>query len=350
MFGTMKTWVELDGRPGEVGGQILRTALAMSAATGRPLRLRNIRVGRDRRGLTWEYWLVVRALAKVCGAKTWGVDLGSTMLTFEPGKRRGGSHFFSVGNAGSAVLAAQTVLPALLASEGSSDVTITGGTHVPSAPTWEFFSESYLPQLRAMGARVLAECVRVGFGSESWGRIRLRTEPFRAGDWRGFALGEAGAVRRGTASAVVSGIPRDIGEGEADILVKMLPNLPLVSDVREVNSSGQGNAAWVTLEQERLTAVFCESGEGDVPQKTVAKRVVDAVRKYLRAGVPVGPHLADQLVVPMAALGGEGWFAKGADTPYETATWEVVRAFGAEVELERAADGKSVVRVQGVGG
>lgn len=337
----------MDGR--KVGGQILRTALAMSAATGRPLRLRNIRVGRDRGGLTWEHWLAVRAVAKMCGAKTWGVVPGSTTLTFEPGKPRGGSHFFSVGNAGSAVLAAQTVLPAVLASGASSDVVITGGTHMASAPTWEFFAESFLPQLRTMGARVSAECVRVGFGPESWGRIRLRTEPFRAGDWRGFALGEAGAVRGAKASAVVGGLPRDIGEGEADILVKMLPKLPLVRDVREV-PTGPGNAAWVTLEQERVTAVFCESGEGDVPRKIVANRVVDAARKYLRAGAPVGPHLADQLVAPMAALGGEGWFAKGEDTPYETATWEVVRAFGAEVEVERAADGKSVVRVKGVGG
>ena len=346
----MDKWIELDGRQGTGGGQVLRTALAMSAVTGRPFRMWSIRSGREKPGLRWRHWVTVRAVADICRAKTWGVEPGSTMLTFEPGKPRGVQRLYSVGSEGSAVLAAQAMLPALLAAGESSDVSIYGGTHVPGAPTWEFFAESFLPQLRAMGARVLAECERVGFAPAGGGRIRLRTEPFRAGDWRGFALGEAGAVRRAKASAVVSGIPLDIAESEADILVKMFPNLPMERDVREVDAPGPGNAAWVTLEQERVTSVFSEIGALDLSRKVVANRVVHAVRKYLRAGVPVGPHLADQLVVPMAAFGGEGWFAKGKDTPHETTNWEVVRAFGAKVEVERPTDGTAVVRVKGVRG
>lgn len=343
-------WVELDGSRGEGGGQILRTALAMSAVTGKALRVENIRAGRAKPGLKRQHLAAVRAVAEVCGAKTEGAELGSGSLSFVPGAPRGGARRFDVGSAGSAILVAQAVLPALLAADGASDVTITGGTHVPYAPTWEFFAESFLPQVRAMGARVEAELEAVGFAPAGGGRIRLRTEPFRAGDWRGFALGEAGELRRAGASAVVSGIPRDIAEAEVRILAEKFPELPLEIDVREVESPGPGNAAWVTLEHGRVTALFCEIGAFDLPRKVVAHRVMNAVRKYLKAGAPVEAHLADQLVAPMAALGGEGWFAKGKDTRHEVTNWDVVRAFGAEVDVAREEGERAVVRVRGVGG
>jgi RNA 3'-terminal phosphate cyclase (ATP) len=41
----------LDGSHGEGGGQILRTALSLSAATARPFRLKNIRARRRAPGL-----------------------------------------------------------------------------------------------------------------------------------------------------------------------------------------------------------------------------------------------------------------------------------------------------------
>lgn len=341
-------WVELDGSRGEGGGQILRTALAMSAVTGLGLRMENIRAGRAKPGLKRQHLAAVRAVAEVCGAKVEGAELGSGTLSFAPGTPRGGMRWFDVGSAGSAILVAQAVLPALLAAGEASDVTITGGTHVPFAPTWEFFAESFLPQLRAMGARVEAELVSAGFAPAGGGCIRLQTEPFRPGDWRGLALGEAGALRRAGVSAVVSGIPRDIAETEADILAEKFPKLRLERDVREAESPGPGNAVWLTLEQERVTALFCEIGAFDLSRKVVAHRVMNAARKYLKTGAPVGPHLADQLVAPMAAFGGEGWFAKGKDTPHEVTNWDTVRAFGAEVEVERAVEGRSVVKVKGV--
>lgn len=339
--------VLLDGSFGEGGGQILRTSLSLSALTGRPLRLEKIRAGRQKPGLKRQHLTAVKAVAAICGARVEGAELGSMQLDFSPGAIRGGSYRFDVGSAGSAVLVAQTVLPVLLRAPASSEIEITGGTHVSFAPCWEFFAESYLPQLRAMGARVEAECETLGFYPAGGGRIRLHVEPFRDEDARPYSLTETGTLRRARVTAVVSGIPIDIAESEAKILCEKFPELALERDVREVDSPGPGNAVWVTLEYERVTAIFSEVGSYDLSRKVVAHRVMNAVRKYLKTGAPVGPHLADQLAVPIIALTGAGTFVKGKDTLHETTNWETIRAFLPEAAIERTeCEGTPTIRLR----
>ena len=340
--------IELDGRAGEGGGQILRTALALSALSGRAFRIRDIRAGREKPGLKRQHLAAVRAVADICAARTDGAELGSTELSFAPGKPRGGSYRFDVGSAGSAVLVAQTVLPVLLRADVPAEVVVTGGTHVQFAPTWEFFAESFLPQVRAMGARVEAECEAVGFYPAGGGIVRLRTEPFRDADARPFLLEETGPLRRARVCAVVSGIPLAIAEAEAAILEEKFPQLALERDVRKVDSPGPGNAVWVALEHERVTALASEIGAYDLSRKTVAHRVMNAVRKYVKTGAPVGAHLSDQLAVPIVAFAAEARYVKGKDTPHETTNWDVVRAFVPGLQLARTdlGNGRTAVSVR----
>ena len=46
----MSETVHIDGSQGEGGGQIVRTALSLSLATGEPVRIWNVRSGRSRPG------------------------------------------------------------------------------------------------------------------------------------------------------------------------------------------------------------------------------------------------------------------------------------------------------------
>ena len=80
--------IRLDGSFGEGGGQILRTSLALSALTGKPLRLEKIRAGREKPGLKRQHLTAVKAAAAVCGARVEGAELGSMALAFDPGAIR----------------------------------------------------------------------------------------------------------------------------------------------------------------------------------------------------------------------------------------------------------------------
>jgi RNA 3'-terminal phosphate cyclase (ATP) len=131
-YDIMTDWITIDGSEGEGGGQILRTALALSLVTGRPFRIEGIRAGRKKPGLLRQHMTAVNAATEVSGARVSGADLGSRTLSFEPSQVRGGDYRLAVGTAGSATLVLQTVLPALLFAREPSRLTLEGGTHNPS--------------------------------------------------------------------------------------------------------------------------------------------------------------------------------------------------------------------------
>src|SRR5438128_727048 len=125
----------IDGSTGEGGGQVLRSALALALVTGAPLRVHAIRQGRARPGLMRQHLAAVRAAAEIARADVTGADIGSGEIVFRPRRVAApGAYAFSVGSAGSTTLVLQTVLPALVAAPGPSEITLEGGTHNPMAP------------------------------------------------------------------------------------------------------------------------------------------------------------------------------------------------------------------------
>src|SRR5688572_4625985 len=128
MTGSAKL-LTLDGSAGEGGGQILRSALALSLIMGTPFRIEKIRAGRAKPGLLRQHLTAVRAAAQIGSAQVEGAELGSRMLTMRPGAVVPGEYHFAIGSAGSACLVVQTVLFPLLFASGPSLLIVEGGTH-----------------------------------------------------------------------------------------------------------------------------------------------------------------------------------------------------------------------------
>ena len=304
----MEDMIEIDGSQGEGGGQILRTSLTLGAVTGRPVRIRNIRAGREKPGLKRQHLTCVRAVAEICGAQVSDVEVGSGELEFVPGAIRGGDYHFDVGTAGSVTLVAQTILPVLLKADAPSTVTITGGTHVPFAPIWEFFAETYLPELRRLGARVEAELDAYGFYPAAGGVVKLKVWPFDEADMvKGYSLTDLGEYRGGKVVGVVSVIPDSIAKAEVEIVGTQLRNLGLERETRRVESLGPGNYCYVQLDYERGAVVFSSVGTYSKSRKAVANEVVQAVKDFVKSGKACEKHLADQLLVPADIFIGGGW-------------------------------------------
>ena len=155
--------VDIDGSLGQGGGQILRTAASLAAATGQAVRVRNIRAKRPKPGLAAQHTVVLEALAAVCGGKLTGAERGSTQIELVPGAIQPGDYRFDVGTSGSTCLVLQTLLPALLLGQGDSRVRVTGGTHNPLAPTFEYLRDVFGVLVSGVGVHVFFRMNRGGF-------------------------------------------------------------------------------------------------------------------------------------------------------------------------------------------
>lgn len=315
----------INGASGEGGGQILRTALALSLVTGQPFRIEQIRANRKRPGLRPQHLTAVNAAAQVGEAEVQGDRLGSQTLVFIPRGVHPGVYHFEIGTAGSCTLVLQTILPALSCAQESSELTLEGGTHNPLAPSFEFLAEAFLPLLAQMGTQVTVCLDRPGFYPAGGGKIRVVVMPVV--QLSPLELLTRGMIMRQMGHAIVANLPAHIGERELKIVRQRLgwPSRDLM--LEEVpQSHGPGNVLTLTLACEHITEVFTGFGERGVPAERVAGRAVDEVQEYLQADVPVGRHLADQLILPLA-LAGKGIFRTLTPTPHTLTNIDVVKQF-----------------------
>jgi len=315
----------IDGSFGEGGGQILRTSLALSLVTGKPFRIENIRANRKKPGLINQHLTAVNAAAKISLAEVQGNTIGSKELSFSPKTVKPGRYHFAVGTAGSSTLVLQTILPALLTAESKSDLVLEGGTHNPLAPSFDFLAMAFLPVINRMGPKVAATLERPGFYPAGGGRFSISIEPADA--LSRVDLLTRGKIKQRMAKALVARLPKHIGDREIKVIRDKLSWDRHCLHVEEVQDShGPGNVLTVTIEWEHITEVFSGFGERGVPAEKVARRTVREIREYLDTEVPVGRHLADQLIIPMALAGG-GKFRTLPPTQHTMTNIEVVRQF-----------------------
>ena len=317
--------LSIDGSFGEGGGQIIRTSLALSLITGKSFRAFNVRARREKPGLQRQHLTAVTAAASIGGAKIDGARIGSKEFTFAPGTAQAGEYVFSIGTAGSTMLVLQAVLPPLLLAGAPSLLLFEGGTHNPLAPPFEFIQRAFLPLINRMGPSVSAELGRYGFYPPGGGRFNVYVEPARA--LRQLDLLERGAILSERARALVVNLPAHVGARELAVASEQLGWMPDQLDLElSDNAVSPGNVFTISIESESLTEVFTGIGERGVPAERIASRVVREARAYMDAGAPVGEHLADQLLIPLALARG-GSFVTVTPTLHTTTNIEVIKKF-----------------------
>jgi RNA 3'-terminal phosphate cyclase (ATP) len=329
--------ITIDGSLGEGGGQVLRSALTLSLITGCPLRMINIRAKRSKPGLMRQHLTAVQAAATIGAAEVDGAAAGSQSLLFQPQTVKGGDYRFAIGTAGSCTLVLQTVLPALLATGVEARLQLSGGTHNPMAPPADFLQLAYLPLLRQMGADIEMSLSRYGFYPAGGGELELQ---LAAGNpLQPLYLFERGALQRASAEALIASLPAQIGERELETLSRTLSWDPSQLHLRGIsNSQGPGNALVAKLEYEHVTEVFTTFGEKRVSAEKVAGKLCRQIKAYQKNNAPVGPHLADQLLLPLAIAGGE--FVTGKPTQHTLTNMETINAFMPDcLASQETADG-----------
>jgi RNA 3'-terminal phosphate cyclase (ATP) len=331
--GLTTTPLEIDGSRGEGGGQILRTSLALSMITGRPIAMRNIRAGRAKPGLRRQHLACVLAAQELCGATVHGATVGSKYLEFTPRDLRDGELSIDIGTAGSTTLVVQTILVPALAAKRTLRAVVHGGTHNPMAPPFEFLERVFLPHLHAMGAAATLTLDRHGFaggGSTerderqyASGQLTLAIEP---SELRPIELVETGEVTARRATVVLARLPTHVADRELAVVREQLGFTAAECEIREVADGGTGNVLLLEIERAHARELVTGFGDKGTRAELVASRACDELASFLAAEVPVGEHLADQLLLPFALAGG-GRFRCAPLSRHATTNIETIQLF-----------------------
>ncbi len=334
----------IDGSQGEGGGQILRTSVGLAAAlsgAGGPgeLRIVNIRARRPKPGLRAQHLAAVKAAATVCNGQLDGAAIGSSTLVFRPGGPQAGKYFFKIGTAGSTTLVMQTVLPALLCADGESDVTVTGGTHNPMAPCFEYLRDVFCTLAEAANASVAADIGRAGFFPAGGGRIRCRIRGLGgAPHVAPVKLLDRGELRRVEGlSAVSESLPDHVARRQGARAADRMKTgrLPGRIDLARWPAASPGTLVFLRAVFSRGLAGFFALGRKGKPAEAVADEAFDSLAAFLAADGAVDPHAADQLITVLALSPGESRLTTTKVTQHLLTNAEVIRRLtGRSVTIE----------------
>ncbi len=301
--------IEIDASFGEGGGQVLRSALALSVITRTPMRLTNVRARRPQPGLKPQHLRAVEAAAQIGAAHVEGAAPGSQTLVFEPSALEAGHYAFDIGTAGSTGLLLQTLCLPLSFAAGPSRLSLAGGTHVPWSPCFHYLQWQWLPYLAQIGYHVACSLERAGFYPRGGGIVHADIVPSR--HLKPLTLAERGRLLRIRGLSAVGRLDRSIAERQRAQAVERLRGVgvPPEIEVAEVPAASPGTFIVLQAEFEGGRCCAFALGARHKRAEKVADEAVDELLADLGAGGAIDGWLADQLLLPLAFVPGRSTFS-----------------------------------------
>ncbi|KAJ1335750.1 RNA 3'-terminal phosphate cyclase (ATP) [Microdochium nivale] len=188
--------LELDGRTGEGGGQLVRIACALAALTSQPIRINHVRGNREGPrggGLKAQHLSAIEWLASATQAETEGVSIRSKSFELRPtmpptALAQRNIKIVADTPAASTLLIFQAIFPFLLFAgtpdEKPIELEIHGGTNVTWSLSYEYLDQVLLPTLKEQfDIDVERQLLARGWaqGSQRRGAVWFKIKPLRPG-------------------------------------------------------------------------------------------------------------------------------------------------------------------------
>lgn len=302
---------EVDGGLLEGGGQILRVSTALSCLLGLPLRVQKIRAGRSTPGLRPQHLSGLEMVRDLCAGQLEGADIGSTEITFTPGKIHGGSHTADTKTAGSVCLLLQVSLPCVLFAAAPSDLRLRGGTNAEMAPQIDYTAMVFKPIAEKFGFTFNCDIKTRGYYPKGGGEVVVRVSPVK--QLAPVTLTERGSVTKISGRAFVAGalplkVAKEMAAAAVRCLRKEFRDLYVnVQPVQEPRDGAFGNGSGIIIVAETSTGCLLAGsalGKRGVSADKVGIDAAEMLLANLRHGGAVDEYLQDQLIIFMALANG----------------------------------------------
>lgn len=330
-----ESMIVIDGSYGEGGGQILRSAVALSAISGKPVKIINIRANRPRPGLSNQHLHAILAVKELCGATVKGARLGSTTLEFYPEEISAKHVRIPIKTAGSISLVLQALLPVMAFSKKEITFEITGGTDVPWSPPIDYLKHVTLFALRKMGLNVEIYVKRRGHYPRGGGVVLGKVEPWE--ERRKLVARRFEKIRGFGGISHATNLPYHVVERQAEsarkVLKKNFPDLEVRIERETGRGSGPGSGIVLWADTDVLRIGGDALGKKGKPAEDVGREAAKELMEELKSGYAVDRFLGDQLIPFLAFTGGEIWVSR-ITKHLLTNIWVVERFFGKIFEVE----------------
>lgn len=309
----------IDGSYGEGGGQIVRTAITLSAVTGKATSITNIRKGRSKPGLSAQHVKAIDTAALLCNAKTEDVDIGSTDIMFFPQEVRGGCYTIDIGTAGSIALLLQCIMPIAIYSDKIIQLKIIGGTDVSWAPSIDYLNKVTLKALSKMGYKANVSIERRGYYPRGQGVVNATIEPSTL---KPYNFSEDSGTIFGISHS--SNLPEHVVKTQANAAKGLLEKEGYKCSIRQNNDNVPSTGSGITL-YSKMKGSFVPGKKG-VRSEQIGTDAGAYLLEQLRSSSSVDTHLADQLI-PYLGLSKGGSFTVKEITPHTMSNIWVTEKF-----------------------
>lgn len=339
--------IKIDGSFGEGGGQILRSALTLSAIKNRPFEIYNIRAGRKKPGLAAQHLQCVRATARICNADVRGAEIGSLSLKFHPEEIESGDYCFEIGTAGSVSLVLQTIFLPLSLAKGQSSVAIIGGTHVPFSPCFHYLNDQWFFYMKKIGFDARLDMVRAGFYPKGGGEIRISVKHPKK--MYPMVLEERGRLVKVRGISAVGNLDPSIAERQKKRALKRLSEINIRPEIEVIAMPAFAKGTMLLLIGEFENSQCCYFSLGAIGKKAekVADEACEGLEYFLETKGVIDEHLSDQIILPLSLTTGASKLTTPKITQHLLTNTEVIKLFSdTKIQIKGDTNGEGEITVE----
>jgi len=339
--------IEIDGSIG--GGQVLRTAIGLSALTNEPVKITNIRTNREKAkpGLRPQHIMGIKVAAEFCDAVVSGLKEGSTTIQFTPQGFEVTSKKIDIGTAGSVTLLIQTLLPILIFTERSVTLEIKGGTEVSWSPTVQYYKNVTFPILKKLGANLEIEIIKHGYYPKGGGLVKVSSKPTKK--LRAWVCPSRGEIINLYIDSFCGSFLKGVAREQANSALKVFQfNYPekkvsITYGDSQTPSPGSSCTCYALCENSILGA--SSIGERGFMGEKIGESAAEELVSSLKTGACLDKYMADQILPFLALAHGESAITIEGTTEHFLSNVSVIEKI---LPVKFNIKGREV-RVKGVG-
>jgi RNA 3'-terminal phosphate cyclase (ATP) len=341
--------IKIDGSQGEGGGQILRTAISLSAITGKPIEVSNIRANRTNPGLRPQHMAGIRIIADLFHAKSENLKVGAEWIRFSPSdKFEGGSIKFDIGTAGSIPLILMTVVPAVSLSNNSLQIEVTGGTDVKASPTIDYIKHIVAKSYLSIGPKFSVDVLKRGYYPKGGGVVQCTIKPCKT----------PGTIELLATEYLEPKIISVCSQLPIHVAKRQISSALIALEKKDIRCSNYTASIETSISPGSSILVYSASdfglyvgGDsiGELGKRAEAVGTEAAMRflDSTLAQATVDPFLADMLVLPLALSKGRSRYRVGRVTQHLLTSLHVVsQIMGCKYSIEQQG-GSYIVMIEG---